>query len=149
MKSALYLIIIDRRIDGSRSSTMDAFAGRLIDFPVQRQDDHQWHVKCATGGKYLEKAMAMWLINKSVHGRDRWSAHLIWNILRDHALLLLDTLQIVWILPTELWCQGHNHRRRPNAKDHHKDTIAGPRVDVIYIGDRPVTAKKIKNIYIL
>lgn len=48
-----HLIIIHRSVDGPWSTTVDAFPGRLVDFPVKRQYDQQWHIEGATSGKYL------------------------------------------------------------------------------------------------
>lgn len=75
--------------------------------------------------------------------------HLIGHILRDHALLLLDALQVIRILPTKLGGQRDNHRRCPYAENHHEDAIAGPRVYVVDIGHRPVAKNKRGNIKIL
>lgn len=50
-----YLIIIGRHIDRSRTTAVYALSGRLIDLPVECQDDQQRHIERTACGKDLSR----------------------------------------------------------------------------------------------
>lgn len=68
------------------------------------------------------------------------TTYLIADVLRHHALLLFDSLQVFWILPAELWRKRNDYARHPNEKYHHEHSTRGPRMNVIHIRHCPIPA---------
>lgn len=66
-------------------------------------------------------------------------AHLIAHILRHHAVLLLDALHVIRILPAKLGGQGNNQRRKPDAENHEEYASRCPQIVVVDIGHGPIS----------
>lgn len=66
------------------------------------------------------------------------TTYLISHILRNHALLVLDPLQVLGILPAKLGRQRDDDCGEPHQEYHREDPIARPRVNVVDVGHCPV-----------
>lgn len=94
----------------------DPLPRRLVYLPVEHEDDEQRHVEGGAGGEDL-----------------------VADILTDQtALLDVDAVQVVRVLPAELRCQGHHQGHRPHNHNHGDDTSSVTCVDVVNVGDCPV-----------
>lgn len=112
------------------------FAAKMICSAAHgRWDDTSFNSK-ATHRNFRHSMQPNFVMNLSLRVA---RTYLIANVLRHHALLLLDSLQILWILPAELWRQRNNHTRHPNKEYHHEHSARGPRMNIIHIRDRPIS----------
>lgn len=104
-------------------SPADPSPGYFEYLPVQEQYDQQGHVERGTRGEYL-----------------------VSDVLADHAPLLdVDTVQIVRVLPAELRGQRHDQGHAPHHYDHAHYPSSVARVNVIDVGDGPVSGNEKKN----
>lgn len=76
-----------------------------------------------------------------LHLLNRFDCYLIGHILRDHAVLLLNALHVLRILPAELRCQGDNQRGEPNAEYHDEYASRCAQIVVINVGNGPISAQ--------
>lgn len=67
--------------------------------------------------------------------------YLIGHILRDHAILLLDALHVIRILPAKLRCQRHYQSGKPHAEYHNEDTPGRSQIVVINVRNGPISAQ--------
>ena len=95
----------------------DPATGRLEDFPVDDQDDCEWHVKSGACGEYLVR-----------------------HVLTDEAfLLVVDTLQESGVSPAEQRRQRDDQSDGPDEKDHDSYALAVAVVNVIHLSHGPVS----------
>lgn len=101
------------------AASPDPFPGSLKYFPVEYEDHCQRNVESGAGGEDL-----------------------VGQVLADEALLLIDPLEVVRVLPAELGCKGDYEGGSPHQEDHGEDATLVAHVDVVHVGHSPISENK-------
>lgn len=81
-------------------SLVDSFSGCLINSPVKHENENQWKIKCC---HWNWKGCFKRSLKKSWLGEITCREDLIAYVLTNHALMIVNSFVVVFVLPSEHW----------------------------------------------
>lgn len=103
------------------TTAMNSLPSCLEDLPIEHQDHKERNVECGARGEDLVGHVLAY----------------------ETPLLEVDAVQIVRILPAELWCQRDYKGYRPDDDNHDANPCAITCVNVVHVSHGPVPETKI------